>query len=212
MPVAVVRASNWRLTYMLTIDQRWTTRLWYKRFTHAVDIVCDEHMPTDPIKWCRKYLKGRSRTYSDYQRMGTWPKWVRARKAVRIYVTSSDYQTVLDTWGDRVRMVSMPFNDIAEAELLGGMIINLRDKLYWNRYRYAINFYCKGGVKAGLVEWVQDCLPTDKRAVRLGRGTHFPILYLREESDMVLVRMVEPAKIIQITRAYTHSEVAANMP
>jgi len=196
---------------MPTIDQRWTTRLWYKRFTHAVDIECNEHMPVDPSKWCRKHLKGRSRTYSDYQRTGTWLKPVRTRKAVRIYVTSSDYLTVLDTWGDRVRMVSTPFSAQAETELLSGVILNLRDKLYWNRYRYAINFYCKGGVKAGLVEWVSDCLPSDKKAVRLGRGTHFPILYLRDESDMLLVRMAEPARIIQITRAYTHTEVLAEL-
>ena len=197
---------------MTIIDQRWTTRLWYKRFTHAVDIACDEQMPTDPVKWARKHLKSRSRTYSDYQRTGTWPRWVRVRKSVRVYVTSSDYQTVLDTWSDRVRMVSVPFNDFAETELLGGMIINLRDKLYWNRYRYAINFWCRGGAKAELAEWVRASLPTDKRAVRLGRGTHFPILYLRDQSDMVLVKMAEPAKIIQITRAYTHSEVVASMP
>ena len=197
---------------MVTIDRRWTTRLWYKRFTHAVDIACDEHMPTDPVKWARKQLKGRSRTYSDYQRTGSWPKWVRTRKSVRLYVTGSNYQMVLDTWGPRVRMVSMPFSATAEAELLSGIILNLRDKLYWNRYRYAINFYCKNGVKAGLSEWIKDCLSSDKRAVRLGRGNHFPILYLRDESDMVLVKMAEPARIIQITRAYTHSEVAADMP
>ena len=196
---------------MGTIDQRWTTRLWYKRFTHAVDIVCDEHMPVDPIKWCRKNLKGRSRTYSDYHYPISW-SIQRSRKSVRIYVTGSDYQTVLDTWGDRVRMISTPFSAQAEAELLGGMILNLRDKLYWNRYRYAISFYCHNGKKAGLAEWVKDCLPRDTRAVRLGRGTHFPILYVREESHMVLVKMAEPARIIQITRAYTHSEVVASMP
>ena len=193
------------------IDRRWTTRLWYKRYTHAVDIACDEHMAQDPVKWARKHLKGRSRTYSDYQRTGTWPRWIRTRKSVRLYVTGSDYQMVLDSWGDRVRMVSVPFNDVAESELLSGMIINLRDKLYWNRYRYAIGFWCKGGIKAGLVDWVRDCLPADKRAVRLGRGTHFPILYLRDQSDMVLVKMAEPAKIIQITRAYTHADLAADL-
>ena len=197
---------------MPTIDQRWTTRLWYRRYTHAVDIVCDADMAQDPVKWAHKHLKGRSRTYSDYQRTGTWPRWIRTRKSVRLYVTGSDYQMALDSWGPRVRMVSMPFSATAEAELLSGIILNLRDKLYWNRYRYAINFYCKNGVKAGLSEWIKDCLSSDKRAVRLGRGNHFPILYLRDESDMVLVKMAEPARIIQITRAYTHSEVVASMP
>jgi hypothetical protein len=195
---------------MPTIEQRWTTRLWYKRFTHAVDIVCDEHMDEDPVKWARRHLKGRSRTYTDYHYPRTW-SIQRTRKSVRIYVTGSDYHTVLDSWRDRVRMVSTPFSAQAETELLGGMMVNLRDKLYWNRYRYAINFYCHNGKKAGLVEWIRDCLPTDKQAVRLGRGTHFPILYLRDESDMVLVKMAEPAKIIQITRAYTHTEVVASL-
>lgn len=92
------------------------------------------------------------------------------------------------------------------------MMLNLRDRLYWGRYRYAISFYCHSGKKNDLAGWVADCLPNDKRAVRLGRGTHFPILYLRDESDMVLVKMAEPARIIQITRAYTHSEVVASMP
>jgi len=196
---------------MTTIEQRWTTRLWYKRFTHAVDITCDSDMPMDPVKWCRRHLKGRSRTYSDYGRTGSWPHFIRKLNAVRIYVTGSDYQTVLDTWGDRVRMVSRPFNDTAEAELLNGMLLTLRDRLYWNRFRYAISFYCPNNQRADLSEWVTNCLPKDKRAVRLGRGNHFPMLYLRDESDMILVKLSEPARIIQITRAYTHQEVLSAM-
>jgi len=196
----------------IDIQQRWTMRLWYGRFTHAVDIICDDSMPEDPVKWARKHLKGRCRTYSDYVRSGKWPNFTRNRTGLRLYLTGYDYQTVLDTWGDKVRMVSTPFNSAAESELLGGTVINLRDKLYWGRYRYSISFYCQHGNRQGLAGWIADCLPNDKRAVRLGRGNHFPILYLRDESDMVLVKMVEPAKIIQITRAYTHSEVAASMP
>jgi len=209
MPVAVVRASSWSLISMTIIEQRWTTRLWYKRFTHAVDIACDPDMPVDPVKWCRRHLKGRSRTYSDYQRTGSWPHFARTLKAVRIYVASSDYQTVLDAWRDRLRMVSKPFNDGAENELLNGMLLNLRDRLYWNRFRYAISFYCPNNKRDELAEWVANCLPKDKRAVRLSRGNHFPILYLRDESDMVLVKLSEPARIIQIARAYTHQELAA---
>ena len=192
-------------------EQRWTTRLWYKRFTHAVDIICSEDMSADPVKWARKHLKGRSRTYSDYHYPKRFDRGVKLRTSVRIYTTSSDYQTVLDAWGSKVKMVSTPFNSDAEAELLNGMILNLRDKLYWGRYRYAVSFYCHSGKRQELTEWVSGCLPRDKRAVRLGRGTHFPILYLRDQSDMIMVKMAEPAKIIQVTRAYTHAEVAAAM-
>ena len=192
-------------------EQRWTLRLWYGKYTHVADIRCGEDLATDPVKWARKNLKGRHRIYSDYQYSGSWPKFDRYRKRVRIYTSGADHQAVIDTWGDRVTMVSTPFNAAAEAELLSGITLNLREKLYWNCYRYSISFYCKSGVKAELSTWIKNSIGIDKKLVRLGRGTFFPIMYLRDESDMIMVRMAEPARIIGMTRAYTHAEMLASL-
>ena len=185
-------------------EHRWTTQLWYGAYTHVVDIQCDSNMPTDPVDWARCYCKGRHRTYSTYARSSERP---RKRNSVRIYARSADYKLILETWGDRVTMVRTPMNETAEAELLSGITLNIRDTLYWNRYRYAVHFYCKAGPRSGLRKWVENSLGKDKRAVRLGRGNYHPILYLRDDSDLVMVRMSEPDLITSISKIYTHKEL-----
>ena len=186
-------------------DHLWTTQLWYGAYTHVVDICCDSNMPMDPVDWARCYCKGRHRTYSTYVRSSARP---RKRSSVRLYTRGSDYKLILETWGDRITMVRTPMNDTVEAELLSGITVNIRDTLYWNRYRYAVHFYCKAGPRSGLRKWVENSLGKDKRAVRLGRGNYHPILYLRDDSDLVMVRMSEPDMITSISKIYTHNELA----
>lgn len=180
----------------------WTTKLLYSRYTHVTQIACDPSY--DHKAWAKRNLRSKFRTYSEYSN--------RLRQSMSFYTTREDQDLLLEEYQDRVLMVRRPFNQEAERLLLSGVEISLREKLYYNRYRYSVRLYCKNGTRTGLVEWVRNCLGSDNRQLRLGRGTYFPILYLRDESDMVMVRLAEPANVIGVVRAWTFEDLTKQLP
>jgi len=180
----------------------WTTKLLYSRYTHVTQIACD---PSDDHKaWANRNLRSKFRTYSEYSN--------RSRQSMSFYTTREDQDLLLEEYQDRVLMVRQPFDDEAERLLISGVEINLRERLYYNRYRYSVRFYCRNGSGTVLADWVKNTLGTDSRQLRLGRGHHFPILYLRDESDMVMVRMIEPATVVGVVRAWTYEELPQQLP
>jgi hypothetical protein len=180
----------------------WTTKLLYRRYTHVTQIACD---PSDDHKaWAKRNLRSKFRTYSEYSN--------RSRQSMSFYTNREDQDLLCGEYPDRVLMVRRPFDDEAERLLISGVELNLRERLYYNRYRYSVRFYCKNGSGTVLADWVKNTLGTDSRQLRLGRGNHFPILYLRDESDMVMVRMTEPATVIGVVRAWTYEELPQQLP
>jgi hypothetical protein len=187
---------------MSVVEPRWTTKLLYRRYTHVVQIACDHR--DDPRAWAKQNLRSKFRTHSEYAHAG--------RQSMSFYTDAGDHSLLVAEYADRVLSVRRPFNQEAERLLLSGVEISLREKLYYNRYRYSVRLYCKNGTRTGLVEWVRNCLGSDNRQLRLGRGTYFPILYLRDESDMVMVRLAEPANVIGVVRAWTFEDLTKQLP
>jgi len=203
MPAAVAKVLPWQTAHMQPTDLHWTTTLAYGRYTHATD-VCRTEQEEDPLVWARANLQGPFRIYSDWTASG--------RSSVRFYTEAADQSLLLQHFGHRVGTVRRPFNTEAEQQLKQGMNLSVREHLFYHRYRFSMNLHCATGTRQQLSDWVTDHLGSDVRRLRLIRGNYRPILYLRDHTDVTLVRLYEPAVIVSLTRAWTWAEIHKSQP
>ena len=180
-------------------DSRWTTKLCYGKYTHMVEIACGDGLE-DPLPWAKATLRNGFRTNSDYT-----PS--RRKRSIRFYTLSQDHDTLSRRYADRVVARRRPFSDQAEAALLDGMVLQIRPRLFYNRFRYSVKLHCRPGRFEQLTDWVGNAFMGDRHTHRLTRSPYLPILYLRDPSDLLLVRMAQPARIIEIAMACTDTEV-----
>ena len=171
----------------------WTTSVYYKKYTHMVQIATAKG-DLDPVEWCKENLRG---AHKKREHGST-----RSRSITRFYCTSSGYDLLMSTFADRVVEHSKPFNDIAEQQLLQGLTLELRDHLYYKKYRYSLhlsarNFDVKDWCKSNLGVFKKDYFHT------CGASS----LYLKSNDELLHVKLALSEYIIFAKCAWLEDEV-----
>lgn len=171
----------------------WTTELYYKKYTHMVQIAT-ANGDSDPVEWCKKNLPGshKKRTHS------------LSRKQVndRFYCNESGYNQLIEIFGDRVVDYSKPFNEVAEQQLRQGLTLELRDQLYYKKYRYSL--YVRQG-DLDIRDWYKSNLGVYKQDYfHTYGGTS---LYLRTDESLLHVKLALSENIVFAKRAWLEDEV-----
>lgn len=177
----------------------YTTRLFYRRYTHHVLLNGD--MAAEIIGWAKAAMHGKYRKYNRRPAYGQ-------SRGLSVYCNRQQYDQLADRWDCAIRHVTAPFNAEAEQLLLEGLKIDLREKPFYNRYSYVMRFWLHRDRAADLSSFIEQRLGKPGRDYKLVRSRHFPNLYLRDESQLIIMRLADPpARVLETVRVFTHGEV-----
>lgn len=171
----------------------WTTELYYKKYAYMVQITTakGEH---DPVEWCKEHLPGAHKKREHGRN--------RSSVVTRFYCNESGYNQLISTFDKRVVEHSKPFNAEAEQQLQQGLTLELRDHLYYKKYRYALHlsartFDTKDWYKSNLGVFRKDYFHTCG-------GTS---LYLRSEEELLHVKLALSEYVVFAKCAWLEDEV-----
>ena len=149
---------------------------------------------SDPLAWCKANLPNayKSRKYGRR----------RSATITRFYCTDSGFNQLMAEFKDRVIEYSKPFNAEAEQQLLQGLTLELRDHLYYKKYKYALHMFARdfdvrAWYKSNLGEYKKDYFHTSG-------GTS---LYLRSEEELMHVRLAISEYVVTAKCAWLEDEV-----
>lgn len=171
----------------------WTTGIYFKKYTHMVQIITDRG-ETDPLAWCKENLP---KAYKSR-------KYGRKRSATitRFYCVDSGFNRLMSEFKDRVVEYSKPFNAEAEQQLLQGLTLELRDHLYYKKYRYSLHMVARD---FDIVEWCKSNLGEYKKDYfHTYGGTG---LYLKSEDELMHVKLALSEYIVFAKCAWLEDEV-----
>jgi len=192
------------------VSIRWTQKLYYGTYTHmakfVVPLVPDPaYAPSsrkmseiDIAQWCntniaRRYRKreGLYRKYSEYS----------------IYCGKEEYLQLTQEFKNYIVEQGRPFSDRAAEYLQQGIELELRDHLFYNKYRYAVKMYIHDFERFNVLVWAIDNMGVDKERYSVTRGLIHPYFYVRDETELMQLRMALGEYIKGITRIYLEDEV-----
>jgi hypothetical protein len=152
----------------------------------------------DIAAWCsdniaRRYRKreGMHRKYSEYS----------------IYCGKEEYLQLTAEFGKYLVEQGMPFDDRAAEYLQQGIELELRDHLFYNKYRYSVKMYIHDCGRFNVLVWAIDNMGVDKERYSVTHGHVHPYFYVRDEMELMQLRMALGEYIKGITRIYLEDEV-----
>lgn len=180
-----------------------TTRLMYKRYTHVLGFIGDDGPRV--LEWADREIPRQFRRHTRNHRDGR-------SRLTSIFCNGWAFSRILDGCGYTPIDVRIPIDARAENLLLNGIRIDIRERPYWDRYRYAMHFWTRkgdGNTNGDLMMFIGRSLgPPIDRGYRVVRSRYFPAVYLSCESQLAMLRMSEPPdRVISTTVVYTHDEV-----
>lgn len=154
----------------------------------------------------------------------TFYKGLDTRSNVRIYLkTAKDYEAVLNAFAQYIVEASKPFHESHIDLMKANASMRIQPKLLYGKFRYAVIFrqYLNVAEAEELTAWVKNSLNFENtQAVKWALnpwGTGYnnaqwcsPRLYLRDESDLILIRLAWEEKIKQILVILLQHEVDGN--
>lgn len=171
----------------------------YRKYTHRVSI--PDALSDRVLGWLSSEMPGSYRKYSRRDGNGT-------RSSVCVFCKGKEFRRIMDEWGHAVSSVTVPIDAEAEDLLLDGIRLDIRNRLYWGKYRYSLHFWERWGNGGILQAWVTARLGPPDGSYRFVRHRYFPMLYLADRSQLAMLRLAEPpCRIVDTKRAYTHDEV-----
>ena len=152
----------------------------------------------DIAEWCsnniaRRYRKreGLHRKYSEYS----------------IYCGREEYLQLIEEFGKYLVEHGRPFNDSATEYLQQGIELELRDHLFYNKYRYSVKMYIHDFERFNVLAWAIDNMGVDKERYSVTHGHIHPYFYVRDEMELMQLRMALSEYIKSVTRIYLEDEV-----
>lgn len=135
------------------------------------------------------------------------------------FENASDAQVLLDSAGDLVRIVNRPRTAVEIEALRANRRMRIRDRLFWNAYRWRIVFRIDGvAIRNEVDRWVNDMFAVQD-SNRNGDGPQHQTdrsayihayerrLYLANESDVIMVKLALAPFIARIEEALLKSEI-----
>lgn len=167
----------------------WTLRAYHRRFTHRVVLACDPQQPS-VVEHCRRHHANHWRKLNHYARRDGR----RICTAVTIYCQRGVYEDLLQNFAADIRQVSRPLDDYHDQLLQQRVELVLRDRPWFGRYGWSVLLQSSRHNPQELRRWVAQSLGTDAGSWMI-RGRWCPILYLREEADLTMVRLALAERI-----------------
>jgi hypothetical protein len=150
---------------------------------------------------------------------------VRGAKSNEITITSSiflekraDFDLCLDKWRDNVQCITTPYRDEHVQFLTDNTSIVIRETLIYRKFRYVVSFRRAYREDiTDLTEWINNTFtlsPLATSSARYNHSDYRPKLYLRDDNDLVLVKLTHSDRIANITIIYTFDDLesAPNSP
>lgn len=202
-----------------------TTKLFFNRFAYQVTLKLSYGSDTVLGSSDRA---ARVLTYKDWLKVNctgshkTNASWVvsydmdQPNKAMqtcrmRVYLeNANDYEAFIETNRDHVESIKKPANKHYEDMIRSGIVLDIRNSLYYGRFRYKMHFrkWWDASVRKQISLMVRDRIHdrTKKRQDYL-ISRYGASLYLANESDMVIIKMTMPDMISKVVVVATESEL-----
>lgn len=183
------------------IAERITVKRLYSKYSHQLDIKDDEKDPVDPATWAKVNIpkRFRSRRASD-------------NKTTSLYCNSAEFNLLMAKYKSRVTSIRRPLDADCEQMILAGYDISIRENLWYAKFRYSVQFYLPTHENAlDLDDWITNTYGTNRKNqdYKFRRSRYFPTLYCVDSWMIDLIKLSEPAKVVNISKVCTFNEVAA---
>jgi hypothetical protein len=187
---------------LMTIEKCITVKRLYSKYSHQLDISDDANDPVDPAMWVKINMPGKARSRRHDQ------------GKVSIYCNSDEFDVLAAKYKDRILAVRQPLDKDCERFILDGYHINLRENLYYAKFRYSVQFYTNNyDAAAELNQWITDTYGKDRKNIdyKYRNSKFFPTLYCVDNSMIDMIKLSDPAKVVYISKICTFAEVAATI-
>lgn len=212
------------------LDIRYTTRLMYNRFVYQVNLAVvlppttrlarvthreKEVALFDIRRWLSEKCQNGHRTYASWRRKMANSS-VDDRKTFvhvcyfNLYLRErADFEAFLDEYRDQAVGIMFPLNAEHEELLKSGTHVEIRDKLFYHRFRYRINFRggWSGHGRKNIIDTVRTHLHDhSKRKQDYLLSSADCTLYLTHQHDLMVIKLTMPELITKLTMVNTLSE------
>lgn len=203
------------------------TKLFFNRFAYQVTLKLsyastevidrkDRVSKTIPYKdWLSSNCTGSHKTNSSWSvsyDMDDPSKMIQTCR-MRVYLENSgDYESFIDANRDTVESVKKPANKHYEDLIKSGVVLDVRNSLYYGRFRYKLHFrkWWDASVRKQISLTVRDRLhDRAKKRQDYLISRYGASLYITNESDMVIIKMSMPDMISKVVVVATETELSA---
>ena len=199
-----------------------TTRLFYGRYPYRI-LFHKAGNPIDPafndgwtVHKCKAWLDDNGLDYRMYNRVHDKRRY-RAKNQYMVVSGSlflkdkTTFDQCIARWKDSIDTVTSPYDDSHVDILAKNTSISIRARLLYKRYRYVITFrFAYKETTDDLINWVNNNFLSKANSadsVKFIQSSWRPRLYLRDEDDFVLVKMIWSDRIRDIVVVYTHDDL-----
>lgn len=195
-----------------------TTKMFFNRFTHQVTLklsfgfektkkLQDEQHQIQPYKdWLTSNCIGKHKSVASWSTSHNESGLSKICQ-MRVYLdNTADLDAFIDAHRDSVISAKSPINERCEALIRAGVILDVRDSLYYNRFRYKIHFrkWWDTSTRKQITSSVRDMLhDRSKKKQEYLISRYGASLYLSNEEDLVIVKMSMSDVISKITYVVT---------
>lgn len=180
-----------------------TTRLYYRRYTHQLNY--RGASGSEILAWANEVMPRRFRKYIR-KTHGGHPD------ITSLYCNRIEHDMLLASGVADPCSSHIPVDEEAEALLLSGVKLDIRERTYWNRFRYVMRFWTRSGEMTNLYQFLHDRLGKPGTAYKVVRSKFFPNVYLRDDSQLAMLRLSDPpARLVETVRVYTHAELSKSI-
>lgn len=216
------------------LDIRYTTRLMYRQFVYQINLAVVLPPTTrmakvtnrerevalfDIRRWLSENCRHGHRTYASWRRKLADGKNGESKTFVHVcyfnlYLRDrGEFEAFLEEYRDKAIGIMFPLNDDHEELLKSGTHVEIRDKLFYHRFRYRINF--RGGWgghgRKNIIETVKTHLhDPDRRKQDYLLSSNDCTLYLKNQQDLMVIKLSMSDLITKITMVNTLSEAGLN--
>lgn len=203
---------------------RYSTKLLFGKFMYQVQLELisningrlnqvDRNIILHPIKqWLGKNCLGAYKTTASWDTYGT-PGMVSLKDIckLRVYLeNSTDYMAFKHNHADTIKSCCHPASKQHEEMIRNGLNIDIRDDLYYNKYRYKIHFrfWWSSENRKKMISQLKSLIHDDsKKKQEYFFSRYGGNVYLSNRSDLMMIRMSMPEQIVSICVVSTHGEI-----
>jgi hypothetical protein len=200
------------------MERYYTCKLFYKRFPYRILINRSinrkkpDYQTGYTVESATEFLKTHNIDHRMYNRVSG-----KSRITINSSIflkTRNDFDVCLDKWRENVKSITAPYKEEHVQLLSGNTEIVIREKLLYNRFRYAVTFKASmyDDERTEFENWLKSTFQQDssnQSSTKYMLGWQ-PRLYLNNDADLVLTKLTYSEHISNITIVYTLDELSSN--
>jgi len=215
-PDDLARSSH--CSYTGTMKRTHTSQLFYGRYPYRITIIAairneaSGSKSTWTVSGCKKWLQENAIDHKIRASFGGIRRRYKSKPLVlkcNLFLRNrDDVDRCLGKWPTEVDSIVEPLADSHVAYLENNTATVIRKKLTYGKFRYVVRFGYRYDQSAdGLHEWVKQTFldrPASDPPIKYRHSRWWPILYLADESDLVLTKLSwnDAIKTVTIIRTY----------